>query len=204
MQPFKYDPKVNSGDLRHKIDILKLDASGNVYNWGLKNSVWAKVESTNKLNIFSKVGIGVKTIKFTMYKCDLGLHNAIRWEGQHCFLTDIAEIDQRYYEVTAAQIEPKKCVVIRNTPDKNDLNRPVLIPEMFVTFPGCLVEKYLGFEQKQPPAVNELTYVLVTPKAISLQTADLVKIEDITFNVRVAHTLDEFKNEYEITAIKEA
>lgn len=45
--------------------------------------------------------------------------------------------------------------------------------------------------------------VLVTPKAVTLKTGDLVKADGGAYAVRVCYLLDEFKNEYEIANTKE-
>jgi hypothetical protein len=189
---------VEIGELRHRIKILELINNSSIYSWSENISVWAKYEEPDKTNLFSKIGIGVKTAKFTIRKCDLTLHNAIRFKENHFFLTNIAEVDRRYYEVTTACIESKNCVAKRNVTTLNELNRPVLTPQTVATFPACLVEKYLGYRQEKPHAVNDITYVMVTPKIIVLKTADLVKIGDDTYNVQIVHNLDEYKNEYEI------
>jgi len=195
---------MRAGELNSRIYILTLGNAGNIYTWDVAATIWAKAESLEKTNLFSTVGIGVKTAKFTIRKCALTLHQALRWQGRHYFLTDIKEINRMLYEVTAAQIEPVTCIATRKTSGKNSLNRPIPEePQTIATFPACLVEKYLGYQQQKPQAVNELTYVLVTPKAIELQAADLVKIGNDTFNVQVVHNLDEYKNEYEISMTKD-
>lgn len=195
---------MNPGELRQRINILALNGSDGVYEWGVLDTIWAKCESLDKTNIFSKVGIGVKSAKFTIRKRVLTLHQAIKWNGKHYFLTSIKEIDRMYYEVTAAQIEPRTCIATRKTTIKNALNRPIPGAPIVISFPGCLTERYMGYRQDKPQAINEISYVLVTPKVINLQLADLVKIGDDSYNVQITHTLDEYKNEYEIAAIKEA
>lgn len=195
---------MNSGELRHRIDILILKNDNNVFTWETLNTIWAKAEDLDKTNIFSKLGIGAKSVKFIIRKCSLTLHQAIRWQGRHYFITDIKELDRMYFELITAQLEPKICIATRKIPVKNELNRPIPgEPQTIATFPGYLVEKYLGYQQEKPQAINEINYVLVTPKTINLEVGDLVKIDDDTFNVRITHVLDEYKNEYEITVIKD-
>lgn len=194
----------NPGQMDQKISVLELQSAGIAYDWVEKRVTCASAEKLDKTNLFSQVGIGVKSVKFTMRKQVLSLFNAFRWQGGFCFLTDIVEINRMYYEVTAARIEPKTCIVTRMEIAKDELNRPVRTKHVVMTFPGCLVEKYMGYAQQKPQAVSEMTYVLVTPKAITLDLADLVEIEGITYNVQVLHTLDQYKNEYEITVKKDA
>jgi len=194
---------MQAGEFKEPVSVMELQSAGNVYGWAEKRPTWAKVEKQDKTNLFSQVGIGAKSVKFTMRKQDVSLRNALRWQGQHYFLSDINEINRMYYEVTAARIEPKTCIVTRLITTKNELNRPVTEPQIVLTFPGCLVEKYMGYSQQKPQAVSEIQYVLVVPKAITLELADLVEIDGVTYNVQIAHTLDDYKNEYEIVAKKD-
>ena len=134
-----------------------------------------------------------------MRKRPLTLHDAIRWQGRHCFLTDIKEIDRMYLEVTAALIDPVPCIAFHTDQTLDALNRPAFQDTRIAAFPGFLTEKYLGFEQKESHAETQTTYVLVTPKAVVLQSGDLVQIGNDFYNVKIIHILDEYKNEYEIT-----
>lgn len=195
---------IDPGEMIKQVSVLELRQTGTDYTWEESASAWAKAEPQDKKNLFSTVGIGVKSVKFTIWKRDLTLHNAFRWQGKHCFLTDITEIDRMYYEVAAALIEPKTCTVNRKTTVKDEFNRPVASePQVIMTFPGCLTEKYMGFTRLNPQVQIDAQYVLVTPKAVSLLLADLVIIGETTYNVQVLHELDEFKNEYEIAVKKD-
>lgn len=52
-----------------------------------------------------------------------------------------------------------------------------------------------------------MTYVLVTPKAIVLGPSDLVSNSELSkkpYVVQACHTIDPWKNEYEIAQRKEA
>lgn len=179
--------------------ILCLNQKGDTYEWQETGHIWAKAEPQNKTNLFSKVGLGQKSIRFTMRKRPLTLHDAIRWQGRHCFLTDIKEIDRMYLEVTAALIDPVSCIAFHTDQTLDDLNRPAFKNIRIASFPGFLTEKYLGFEQKEVHAETQTSYVLVTPKAVVLQSGDLVQIGDDFYNVKIIHILDGYKNEYEIT-----
>ncbi len=191
---------INPGEFNKKISILKINKILNNYTWDEIKDTWAKVEPISGMNLFSKIGIGVKSIKFTVRKRDgLTLHNAFRWHEKHYFLTDITDIENKYYEVTAALIEPKICIINRvGEPTKNDLNRPVYGDAVSISFPGCIIEKYIGYTQNNPMATSEIRYVVVTPKVIVLDIGELITIDELTYNVLICHTLDEFKNEYEV------
>lgn len=191
----------NPGKFNEKIDFMEFVKNENTFIWESKSTLWAKVEQLKGNNIFSQVGIGVKSIKFTIRKkSGLTLHNAFKWNKKHCFVTDIIDIDRMYYEVTAALIEPKICSVKRDGEQKLDeLNRPVYVSSVIITFPGCLTEKYIGYNQEKPMAVTETKYVLVVPKAIELNPGETVTVADTQYEVTIPHILDEYKNEYEIT-----
>jgi len=195
---------MNPGILDQRIKVLELDKEKYKYSWEEKGKLWAGIEYSDKVNIFSKNGIGTKTMKFMVRASNISLFNALEWKDKHYFISDIKEYNRAFYEITTAQIEPRECKLIKNYIKKDELNRPKSRLRAIYTFPGYLVEKYMGYQQLAPQAQNDLTYVLVTPKVIKLNVGDLVKIEDNTYNVRIIHDLDEYKNEYEINIIKEA
>lgn len=79
----------------------------------------------------------------------------------------------------------------------------MLHAEAALLFPRFYNRKYLGFVQREPQGQVEHRLVLVTPKAVTLKTGDLVKADGGAYAVRVCYLLDEFKNEYEIANTKE-
>lgn len=191
---------MNSGELVDKLTVQFIQNEDNTYSWKKSVDIWGKAEFLKGINLFSKVGIGVKSIKFSMRrKDDLTLHNSLKWQGRHCFITDIIPIGRLYHEVTAALIEPVACIIEREgEPTKDELNRPIYGEPIQITFPGCLTEKYLGHSQGEPMAQVETVLVLVTPKPIIMNSGELITIGTKRYTVLVTHTLDEFKNEYEI------
>lgn len=192
---------MNVGELNKKIEALSLIKVNNTYTWSKDSDVWAKVEILKGINIFSTVGLATKSVKFTIRKRNLTLHNALKWDNKHCFITDIVEIYRMYYEVTAALIEPKTCTVERTgEPTLDNLNRPTYSEPTIITFPACLTEKYIRQTQDNPMSEVEKRYVLVTPKVIELIDGELVSIDGTSYEVLLSHTLDEYKNEYEISA----
>jgi head-tail adaptor len=196
---------MNPGELKDRIKVLTLSSAGNTYAWEAEASIWAKVERQSGTNIFSSAGLGAKSIKFTIRKRNITLHNAFRWKDKHCFLTDIVEINRMYYEVTAALVEPKTCTVERTgAPTLDGLNRPIYGEPTILTFPACLTEKYIRHTQDNPMSTIEAQYVLVTPKVITLEEGELVTVENTPYEILVMHTLDEYKNEYEVSARRDA
>ncbi len=199
---YKRGDYVNPGELDVRISVLDVAKIGDTYAWEQTASTWAKAEQLKSNNIFSQVGIGVKAVKFKIRERNtLTLHNAFRWQGKHCFLTDIVGVGRMYYEVTAALIEPHICTVERTgEPILNELNRPVYNESKTISFPGCLTEKYIGHTQGEPMAITEIRLVVVTPKVIELSVGEIVTINNTPYTVIIPHTLDEYKNEYEIMA----
>lgn len=197
----------NPGTLKDNIKQLSIKLQDNGYLWGVDSSVWTKAEYTGKRNIFSNQGHAEKQVKFLIRKRDLTLHNAFKWQNKHCFITDIIEIDRRFYEVNATLIEPKECTITRNTdtPLLDELNRPIEGTEhQTITFPSCMVEKYVKQTTETPMSTVESIYILITPKVIELINGELVTIQGTDYEVLASHTLDEYKNEYEIRVRKES
>ena len=192
---------MDAGRLNERVFVLKFQGDGADYAWGLGSERWARAEETGKNNPFSRAGLSAPSASFCLRRCEVTLHSAIRWKGRHYFLTAIRDIDRMYADITAARVELTPCKVwrgeTRTNPDTKRTER--LPPEVKYTFPGVLTEKYLGYRQLEPMAQLEETFVLVTPKAIQLEVADLVEAGGEKYAVQVCHILDEYKNEYEIT-----
>jgi hypothetical protein len=192
---------MNTYDLRDKLSVLSLAKSGTVYTWTSVRSIWSKAERTGRISIFSSVGKGAPGVKLTIRKQDITRHNALKWNNSQCVITDIAESeDRRYLELSAAMIEPVVCKVTRTAKSKDEYNRPVYTPSVALTFPAYLTEKYMRYAQDQPMTVSETALVLVVPKSVEqLNMNELVEVSDIKYEILACRTLDEYKNEYEIS-----
>jgi len=195
----------NPGKFRDSIEILALQETEGGVQWGVSAATWAHVEPLERTNLFSKAGLGARSVRFTMRRRPLTLHQAIRWQGRHCFLTDIAPTEDRLrLVVTAALIEPVQCFVERTETTFDALNRPNETHVSAYTFPACLTEKYVRAEQAEPMTVHETVYVLVTPKIVSLSPGELVTVGAGAYTVTACHVLDLYKNEYEIVRKEDA
>lgn len=178
---------IGAGQLDQPLEVLELkETSAGVWEWAVVRRAWGQVEQTNRSNLFSKVGVGARDAALVIRRQPLTLHNALRWRGRHLFLTAITENGRNHLSVSAALVEPAAC---RADADEG---------ENGTRFPGVLTEKYAKWDQPEPYSVNQLTYVLVTHKEIVLQRGGLVAAAGINYEVQVAHTLDPYKNEYEI------
>ena len=178
---------IGAGRLDQPLEVLELrETSAGVWEWVTIRRAWGQVEQTAKTNLFSKVGVGARDAAIVLRTQLLTLHNALGWRGQHLFLTAVTHRDRNHLDVAAALVELVECRA--DADERGDGTR----------FPGVLTEKYAKWDQPEPYSVNQLTYVLVTPKGIVLQRGGLVAAAGINYEVQVAHTLDPYKNEYEI------
>lgn len=178
---------IGAGKLDQPLEVLELqETSPGVWAWTTVRRAWAQVEQTTKTNLFSKVGVGARDAAVVLRRQPLTLRQALRWKGRHLFLTAITDRDRGHLDVAAALVNPVDC----RTEGEEGVSG--------LQFPGILTEKYLKWEQPEPYSVNQLTYVLVTPKVIDLRRGGLVWVAGAHYEVQVAHTLDEYKNEYEI------
>lgn len=198
---------VNARTFRHRVEVLELKETASGFAWVPAGTRAAAVQQDSKRNLFSSVGLGRPTIRFTMRRCGLTLHQALRLHGMHCFLTEIAPMadDRHFMTVTAALVEPVPCSVTRRERVRDPvLLRPTLEQEKIVAFPACLTEKYVKFDPGIPNSVTEQCYVLVTPKAVQLRAGELVHVRDEPWRVQIGHELDEYKNEYEVVREEDA
>jgi hypothetical protein len=195
---------INPGEFDEKIKILALSRTDNIYQWNDSVSVWAKAAQLNDNRPFPHHRPKAKSVKFTMRKCVLTLNNAVLWKGRHCFLTEIAEIDRMYFEVTAVMLEPKICIASKLNVGLNSLNRPVAGIESKLTFPGLLIETYAKKSQEKPMSMVELRYRLTVPKEIELKAGENVEIEGIHYEVWTPRCISDYSNEYEIRMRRDA
>lgn len=185
---------MDAGKMRERLDILTLQKTALGYAWCADRRTWAKVELTGKNCYFSKVGLGARAAEITLRRQPLDLREAICWRGKHLFPTEITTPERGWMTVQAAVMDVGEWSALgdRDTPD--------------VLFPAAITEKYLGYAQERPMAESTVTYVLVTPKVITLRPSDLVSNLDTapgTYVVTCCHTIDPWKNEYEITRREE-
>mgnify|MGYP001532134770 CR=1 FL=1 len=194
---------IDAGSLDERLELLELqETAEQTWEWVPIRRIWAKVEQTAKTNLFSKVGVGARDAAVVIRRQSLTLHQALRWKGQHLFLTSITKRDRMYLDLQAALVSVVRCVGQGYTTTVGPGNRPVKQPGPERTFPGVLTEKYVRYETEDSYAKAKRLLVLVTPKAVQLLEGDLVTVTEgpaaAVYNVQTCHVLDEYKNEYEI------
>ncbi|OUN09113.1 hypothetical protein [Flavonifractor sp. An9] len=194
---------IGAGRLDQPLEVLELrEASAGLWEWVAIRRAWGQVEQTAKTNLFSKVGVGARDAAVVLRTQPLTLHNALRWKGQHLFLTAITHRDRGHLDVAAALVEPVTCTAQGYTTKMGEGNRPQKVETDPVTFPGVLTEKYVKYEKEDTFAKARRGLVLVTSKPIQLREGDLVTVQAgpaaAVYNVQVCHVLDAYKNEYEM------
>lgn len=194
---------IGAGRLDQPLEVLELrQTSEGTWEWVPIRRAWAQVEQTSKTNLFSKVGVGARDAAIVLRTQPLTLYHALRWKGQHLFLTSITKLDRMHLDLQAALVSVVRCVGQGYTTTVGPGNRPVKQPGPERTFPGVLTEKYVRYETEDSYAKAKRLLVLVTPKAVQLLEGDLVTVTEgpaaAVYNVQTSHVLDEYKNEYEI------
>lgn len=194
---------VGAGRLNQHLEVLELrETAAGVWEWVPVRRAWAQVEQTTKTNLFSKVGVGARDAAIVIRRQALTLHNALRWRGQHLFLTAITQRDRNHLDVAAALVDTVEVLCQRYTTVLAADNRPEKKPLPELIFPGVVTERYVRYAPEETYAKAQWGLVLVTPKVIQLEEGDLVTIRTgpaaALYNVQTRHVLDGHKNEYEI------
>jgi head-tail adaptor len=201
---------MNPGMLNKRISIQKLISSKIEYEsflWELESKLWAHKKVENRRCVFSKFGMSSDTTTvFTVrFNKNLNKNFSIVHENDFYIIVSIIDTEDKkqIQEVTAAKVILKTCEIIRLVSEKGLLNRPKDELKKIYEFPCCLAEKYIRNIQENVQSIIDETYILITPKGINIDNGDLAVIDGVTYNILTSHTLDEFRNEYEITVKKE-
>jgi hypothetical protein len=195
---------IDAGVLDQHVAVLSLvqNREAGKYFWSTDWRTWAKVETDNRSNIFSSVGIGARGLTFTMRgNRKLTLEKALLWRKQFCFLTSITDAaEPGFVTVKAAICQPTDLTAKpQNRTGRDQFNRPTTVGVPEFSFPGILTELYHRNDADDVYRAETLQRVLVTPKAIVLRAGDLVKpSEGAAYTVRQVMDLDIYKNEYVI------
>lgn len=196
---------MDAGRLNERASLLRLMKTAAGYAWERAFSLPVQAQRSGRANLFSRVGLGEKSVTFTLRRRPLTLHDALLWQEQHCFLTDIRELDGNYLLVEAALVRVQECALLEQEEAVDEYNSPRRgEAKRRFFFPGVLTEKYLRYEAGVPMVQNDSLLVLVTPKAVELKAGGLVEAGGKRYAVRVCHVLDAYKNEYEIARKEDA
>ena len=159
---------IDAGDLSERLKLLELEETqADTWEWVSRGRLWAQVEVDGGKNLLSSVGIGARNAKLVLRTRPLSLCQALRWRGQHLFLTGITKLDRMHLNVQAALVNVVTCLATRTEDTVGAAGRPVAAETMHISFPGILTEKYARYEREETHAENDTSYVLVVPKEIS-------------------------------------
>ena len=195
------DKSFNLGSsLRDRVEVLDLraDPDGN-FSWVRLGTRYACVNPDDRRYSFSSVGVWPRGATVTLRPCRLTLHQALRWNGQHLFLTAILPSTGR----DRLEIKAAVCIPVTFTAEpqaktgRDKLNRPTVEKVAVFTFPGVWTELYRREQDEGVVDAELVQRVIVTPKAIKLRRGDIVRHPDGTaWPVMRVLDLDEYKTEY--------
>lgn len=170
-----------------------------------KKPVRMEAKETGRKNIFSRVGIGADGAEFVIRKTSMTLHDAILWNGQHYFLTNIEQVGicPVYYKLTAARVPCEIVTVSRTMTAMGKSGEAVRTVEKVGSFPGCLTEKYLGEEIGKSHVELEKRLIVVAPKEAVYRSGDIFEIFGESWRVVLCHDLEQWKNEYEVERVED-
>ena len=195
---------IDAGKLREWVDVLALRETGiRAWEWTVIRRVPAQITQTGRTNLFSRVGIGARDAALVLRRQPLSLHNALRWRGQHLFLTAITERGRLYMDASAALVGAVPCTAEARTHTVGAGNRPEDNEPTRWSFPAVLTERYVRYERDESYATAETGYVLVTPAPVDLPEGALITVGEGpakgVYELRGRHVLDRYKNEYDLT-----
>lgn len=194
---------MNPGKLNKWIDVLKYTLSGYVK----RRSIYCAYKYLPRV-IYSKNASAVEGAEITIKKCDINRHEALRINGRHYLIANIDDTDRAYLTLSAAAVKLTEFTGKRISASIGELNRPINTEVDIDKFWGVLNEKYINHEQQIPNAELESGLILTTPKAVLLQSGDTIIAnmgdEKVEYAVLIAHTADEFINDYEIVKVVDA
>lgn len=194
---------MNPGKLNKWIDVLKYTPSG----YSKRRSIYGSYKYLPRV-IYSKNASAVEGAEITIKKCDINRHETLKINGRYYLIANIDDTDKEYLTLNAATVKLTEFTGKRISASIGELNRPINSEVAIAKFWGVLNEKYIKHEQQIPNAELESGLILTTPKAVLLQSGDTIIAnmgdEKVEYAVLIAHTADEFINDYEIVRVVDA
>ena len=174
---------MQTGDLREKVTLLTLQKDGDVWTYQDGKTVYAAAKVSERGTILSSMGMGARAAEMTFRAANApGLMQALRWRGKTYVVSTVLPDLRLWTQITAALVELRTAKV-----------------KGVVTFPAIVLERYIRWASEKPMDTTAESYMLITPKEIELQAADLLAIDGLgTYHVTTLHRTDPAKNEYEI------
>ena len=177
--------KYDIGAFRYQADLMRYTQTSSGWAWTKVRNLWTIAERGSGKNIFSAVGLGAESWRFTLRAQDLSIKDAIRFDGYHHFISNVQEVERGFWVADAARVAVAACQYGG------------------MSFEAAVTEKYVTFNQMTPQSENHITYVLVTPKVIELQPGAYLSIDGHDYSILLKHELDPVKNEYEVKRVED-
>ena len=199
----------HAGELRDRVAVLRYERSGEGdWSWWPERAVWAKAEPDAKPSLFSSVGVGARGLTLTVREARwLSPALAFRYRGVLAFITSILPdaTHPGYLSVRCALCDTRILTAKpQNRTGRDQLNRPVAVPQPEFEFEGILTERYYRNSADEISRALTLERVLVTPKGFTLRVGDIVADGERRYTVRQVLDLDAYKNEYILEAQEDA
>nr|DAH70411.1 MAG TPA: head-tail joining protein [Caudoviricetes sp.] len=177
--------KFDIGAFRDRAELVRYRKTETGYAWERVRTLWSIAERQSGKNLFSAVGLGAESWRFTVRMQDLSVEDAIRYAGHHHFLTSVQDEERGFLRVDSARVQVAACACHG------------------MAFEAAITEKYVQFQQQTPQSENHILYVLVTPKVIELTPGDYLTVDGHDYSIQLKHELDPVKNEYEIRRVED-
>lgn len=179
---------MDAGKLNERITLLTLTETPDGYAYVDDKPVYAQATAAEKKTIVTARTVGTSAAQMVFRAGNAPrLMQALRWRDELYMVTAATQEHRLWTKVTAGKVQMFDVVA-----------------QMYgggeISFPAVLLERYIRQEEGRPMTESAESYVLITPKPITLEHADLVSVPGLgVFHVDVIHRLDPHMNEYEIS-----
>ena len=172
------------------------DSNGD-FSWVSIRRMWAALSETDSRNVYSNYAFGTQgaeiKCRYTQIPCGTMLTY-----GDKVYMVTSCINDRLYSHIKAARVLITQCTLYRYESTKDELNRQRQTKSRILSFPAVLGEKYVRPSESETHHEVTQGIVATTHKAVVLREGDILTVGDIGYIVRVCHTQDPDKNDYEI------
>ena len=179
---------MHAGKLNERVTLLALTETAGGFAYSDGNTVYAQATAAEKKTIVTARTVGTSAAQMVFRSGSAPeVMQALRWRDELYMVTSATQEDRLWTKVTAGKVQMFDAVAQIYSGGE-------------ISFPAVLLERYIRQEEGRPMTVSAESYVLITPKKIALEHADLVSFSQLgIYHVDVVHRLDPHMNEYEIS-----
>ncbi len=181
---------VTVGKFRDYLELLRLEETSEAVVWTKLRTISSFAVRSSRPALFAKNGLSAQGWEFSIRRQDITMHDAIGFQGHRHLITEILDDHGPFLTLKTARVVHAAC-------------RDKMEDGGGMFFDAALTEKYIKYAQGEPMASNTTCYVLVTPKSVALEPGSLVDVNGMDYRVQIGHTLDAYKNEYEVMRISD-